>query len=148
MLLSDGSLFFLRVSNNKRDSDEGTYWCVASNSYGTTRSKNATVTIAALGLDFQALPDADVRVRLGEQVTLPCRPPKGSPEPEVSWQKEGKDVTNSSRIMIAIAGDLRIYQAIETDSGNYICRATNAVGTRNSSPAKLTVLGKLAIIQV
>ena len=134
------------MSSNKRDgSDEGTYWCVASNSHGTTRSKNATVIIAALGSDFQTLPDeADVRVRLGEPITLPCRPPKGSPEPEVAWQKDGVDVANSTRIMVAIYGDLRIHQVTESDSGNYICKATNAAGTRNSSPTKLTVLGKLA----
>ena len=131
------------MSSNKRDgNDEGTYWCVASNSHGTTRSKNATVIIAALGSDFQTLPDeADVRVRLGEPITLPCRPPKGSPEPEVAWQKDGVDVANSSRTVVSIHGDLRIYQAAQKDSGVYICRATNAAGSRNSSPARLTVLG-------
>ena len=148
VVLSDGSLFFLRVSSSRRgaDGDEGTYWCLASNSQGTTRSRNATLTIAALGSHFQALPDADVSVRLGEQVTLPCRPPKGTPEPQVSWQKDGVDVHNSSRSVVSLDGDLRISQAAQEDSGSYVCRAANAAGQRNSPPATITVLGKFKLI--
>ncbi|XP_069980591.1 protein sax-3 [Penaeus vannamei] len=140
VLLPSGSLFFLRVATSKRDSDAGTYWCVASNSHGATRSHNATLTVATLAYDFQSQADPVVRARVGESVVLPCRPPKGSPPPEVTWLRDSHEVTNSSRISVSQAGDLVISQAVEEDSASYVCRARNAAGARESTPTKLTIM--------
>ena len=46
VLLPTGSLFFLKVAQNGRDSDAGTYWCVAKNKLGTARSHNAILQVA------------------------------------------------------------------------------------------------------
>lgn len=58
LVLPDGALFFLRVTqgrsggggggrnNNNNNGDAGTYWCVARNSAGMARSRNATLTVA------------------------------------------------------------------------------------------------------
>ena len=58
LVLPDGALFFLRVTqgrsgggggggrNSNNNGDAGTYWCVARNAAGMARSRNATLTVA------------------------------------------------------------------------------------------------------
>ncbi|XP_071521939.1 roundabout homolog 2-like [Panulirus ornatus] len=140
VLLPSGSLFFLRVTATKRESDAGTYWCVASNSYGVARSHNATLTVATLAYDFQRQAEPLVKVRVGDSLILPCQPPKGSPPPELTWFRDGLQVSNSSRVSLTEAGDLVIIQAVQEDSAAYVCRAHNAAGTRESPPTQLTVM--------
>ncbi|XP_066951499.1 roundabout homolog 2-like [Macrobrachium rosenbergii] len=140
VFLPSGSLFFLRVSTGKRDSDAGTYWCVASNKYGSVQSRNATLTVATLSSEFQREPEPLVKARVGESVTLSCRPPKGFPTPDIVWLRNKQEVTNSSRVTVTSAGDLVIDEAVKEDSANYVCRAHNVVGAREARPSKLTVM--------
>lgn len=54
MVLPDGALFFLRVTQSRgggggsgrNSGDAGTYWCVARNAAGQAKSRNATLTVA------------------------------------------------------------------------------------------------------
>ena len=48
LLLPDGALFFLRVTQGRgrNGGDAGTYWCVVRNAAGSARSRNATLTVA------------------------------------------------------------------------------------------------------
>ncbi|CAL4161973.1 unnamed protein product, partial [Meganyctiphanes norvegica] len=141
VLLESGDLFFLRVLQTKRDNDAGVYWCVATNYLGKDVSKNATLEITVLREDFLTEP-TDTRLAEGETALLACVPPRGYPEPVVTWKKDNQDIDHSRalRYRIEDGGSLVITGVRATDQGTYVCLARNVYGERRSQQATLTVL--------
>ncbi|XP_038047946.1 roundabout homolog 1-like isoform X2 [Patiria miniata] len=134
-LLDTGAMLFLSVSRL----DVGTYQCVAENRAGAARSNNATLEVAFLREEFRTDPSDSVGLA-GEPVVLECQPPRGYPEPTVTWSKDGEDViVDGDRVKVLQDGNLMISQARRTDTGSYVCIATNSIGTRQSPPAILNV---------
>ncbi|CAL4075018.1 unnamed protein product, partial [Meganyctiphanes norvegica] len=141
VLLDKGDLFFLRVLQTKKDNDAGVYWCVASNSVGKVASRNATLEIAILRDEFLSVP-SDTRLAEGETALLSCVPPRGHPEPVVTWLKDGNpvDPATQHRHRIVDGGSLVITAVRLSDTGQYVCRARNVYGERETTPAMLTIL--------
>ncbi|CAO1323968.1 unnamed protein product [Diamesa serratosioi] len=148
MQLPAGGLFFLKVVHSRRESDAGIYWCEARNELGVTRSRNATLQVAVLRDEFRLDPQ-NTRLAQGETVLLECGPPKGSPEPVITWRKNGQtmDLTGSKRIRIVDGGNLAIQEARQSDDGRYQCIAKNVVGVRESIVAYLKVHVKPFLIR-
>ncbi|KAM6234885.1 roundabout homolog 3 [Spheniscus humboldti] len=143
-LLPGGSLFFLRILHGRRGKpDEGVYVCVARNYLGEATSRNASLEVAVLRDDFRQ-PPGDVVVAAGEPAVLECVPPRGHPEPSVSWKKNGARLSDKDEHLTIRGGKLMLASTRKSDAGVYVCVATNVVGERDSEPAELVVFERPA----
>uniref|UniRef100_A0A8C5N2K3 Roundabout, axon guidance receptor, homolog 3 (Drosophila) n=1 Tax=Gouania willdenowi TaxID=441366 RepID=A0A8C5N2K3_GOUWI len=139
MLLPNGSLFFLRIVHGRRSKpDEGVYVCVARNYLGEAVSRNASLEVAILRDDFRLTP-SDVVVAAGEPAVMECVPPRGHPEPTISWKKNNIRVTDRDERITIRGGKLMISNTRKSDAGMYVCVGTNMVGEKDSDPAELVV---------
>ncbi|XP_040287055.1 roundabout homolog 4 isoform X1 [Bufo bufo] len=135
-LIPGGSLFFLHI---KGRSDEGVYTCLARNHLGVAISRNASLTIAVLKDEFRQEP-LDKVVIAGRPLVIDCSPPKGYPEPVVTWRKNGALLYRNNTRYTFAAGRLSIARPLSTDAGVYMCVASNQAGERTSRGAVISVL--------
>jgi hypothetical protein len=66
---------------------------------------------------------------------------EGDPEPQITWMKNEKMVTSSEVIDLRYKGgiaSLTIAEVFPEDEGEYVCTATNSIGTV-STTCKLTI---------
>ncbi|XP_054649646.1 roundabout homolog 2 isoform X2 [Dunckerocampus dactyliophorus] len=147
MLLPSGSLFFLRIVHGRRSKpDEGVYTCVARNYLGEAISRNASLEVAILRDDFRQAP-SDVVVAAGEPAVLECVPPRGHPEPLVSWKRNNVRVNTRDERISVRGGKLMISHTKKGDAGMYVCVGTNMVGERDSDPAELVVYERPVLVR-
>ncbi|XP_032389383.1 roundabout homolog 1 isoform X2 [Etheostoma spectabile] len=147
MLLPSGSLFFLRIIHGRRSKpDDGSYVCVARNYLGQAISHNASLEVAILRDDFRQNP-VDVMVAVGEPAVLECQPPRGHPEPTISWRRDGTNLDDRDERITIRSGKLMITNTRKSDAGKYICVGTNMVGERESEIAELTVLERPTFVK-
>ncbi|XP_068588742.1 contactin-4 isoform X3 [Cebidichthys violaceus] len=74
----------LHISRLNKEEDVGIYQCLASNSFGTIVSREASLHIAYLE-NFKTQRRSPVRVRAGQGVVLLCGPPHHSGELTFTW---------------------------------------------------------------
>ncbi|XP_035996829.1 hemicentin-1 isoform X1 [Fundulus heteroclitus] len=123
-ILSSGR--YLQI-NMAELSDRAQYTCVASNIAGkTTRLFNLTVNVPPTIKDGSLM----VSAHINKPAALECVV-SGVPPPRVTWRKNGAIIAeNSPRYTFAEDGSLHIHSAQVTDSGRYLCMATNPAGTK------------------
>lgn len=88
-------------------------------------------------------------VVIGNTVTLECTVSANPFQTSVSWQKIQNGVTSNvnTGLVVKYSGStvnnpsLTITNTDTTDSANYVCTATNSVGTGTSSQTSLSVTG-------
>ncbi|XP_021053028.1 hemicentin-1 [Mus pahari] len=122
-ILSGGR--YLQI-NNADLGDTANYTCVASNVAGkTTREFNLTVNVPP---SISGGPQSLVTL-LNKSISLECSA-EGVPVPRITWRKDGVVLTEShARYSILENGFLHIESAHVTDTGRYLCMATNVAGT-------------------
>ncbi|XP_067316343.1 contactin-4 isoform X1 [Pseudorasbora parva] len=124
--LSGGNL---RINHLNKDEDAGTYQCLASNSFGTIVSREASLTFAYLE-NFKTHKRSSVSVREGQGVVLLCGPPPHSGALTFSWifnEYPSFVKQDSRRFVSQETGNLYIAKVEPSDVGNYTCVVTNTV---------------------
>ncbi|KFO28580.1 Hemicentin-1 [Fukomys damarensis] len=136
---ADGSLYVVSPGGEQ----SGEYVCTATNAAGYAKRKvQLTVYVRPrifgehLGLT-QDKP-VEISVLAGEEVTLPCEV-KSLPPPIITWAKEAQLISPlSPRHMFLPSGSMKITETRISDSGMYLCVATNIAGNVTQS-VKLSV---------
>ncbi|KAM9810462.1 hemicentin-1 [Neosynchiropus ocellatus] len=119
---SNGTL----VIPSTQRSDAGLYTCTAKNVAGrASHDMRLVIQVPPIIPPVQT----DISVIQGFQALLPCSA-QGSPEPRVSWKKDGVIVPNiPGKFTVLRSGELIIERAEPGDSGVFTCVATNAAGS-------------------
>ncbi|XP_042614702.1 contactin-4-like isoform X1 [Cyprinus carpio] len=137
--LSGGNL---RINHLNKE-DAGTYQCLASNSFGTIVSREASLTFAYLE-NFRSHKRSSVSVREGQGVVLLCGPPPHSGALTFSWifnEYPSFVKQDSRRFVSQETGNLYIAKVEPSDVGNYTCVVTNTVTkTRVQGPPTPLIL--------
>ncbi|KAM4563250.1 contactin-4 isoform 1-T2 [Odontesthes bonariensis] len=131
----------LRISQLNKEEDVGVYQCLASNSFGTIISREASLHVAYLE-NFKTQRRNPVRVREGQGVVLLCGPPNHSGELTFTWifnEYPSFVIQDTRRFVSQKTGNLYIAKVEPSDVGNYTCVVTNTV-TKSSVQGPQTPL--------
>lgn len=85
-----------------------------------------------------------ITVNEGETLKLSCHVCGSSPL-SIQWMKDRREVISSANCKITFVdgtATMMVAKASKQDSGDYLCKATNNVGT-DFSKAKVTIKGKI-----
>ncbi|TRZ04084.1 hypothetical protein DNTS_016588 [Danionella cerebrum] len=119
----------LQISRLNKEEDAGIYQCLASNSFGTILSREASLHIAYLE-EFKIQMRSPVRVREGQGVVLLCAPPAHMGGLTFSWifnEYPSFVKQDTRRFVSQKTGNLYIAKVEPSDVGNYTCVVTNTV---------------------
>ncbi|XP_048209431.1 LOW QUALITY PROTEIN: peroxidasin homolog [Perognathus longimembris pacificus] len=122
LVLSSGTLRISGVALH----DQGQYECQAVNIIGSQKVVAHLVVQPRVTPVFASIP-RDLTVEVGSNVQLPCSS-QGEPEPAITWNKDGVQVTESGKFHISPEGFLTINDVGTADSGRYECVARNTIG--------------------
>uniref|UniRef100_A0ACB8GDL9 Uncharacterized protein n=1 Tax=Sphaerodactylus townsendi TaxID=933632 RepID=A0ACB8GDL9_9SAUR len=122
LVLSSGTLRISRVALH----DQGQYECQAVNIVGSQRVAVHLSVQPRVTPVFANVP-SDMTVEVGTNVQIPCSS-QGEPEPVITWNKDGVQVTESGKFHVSPEGFLTIHDVGPADEGRYECVARNTIG--------------------
>ncbi|XP_076111872.1 uncharacterized protein LOC143080082 isoform X2 [Mytilus galloprovincialis] len=123
--------------------DTGTYTCHATNDQGTGNSNTGNVTVTG-GYLFVSVTPRNSNVSQDNSQIISCNVTGIPPSTCITWlftpagstQPSILSTTNSNKYTVGTQQEpyLTIFNFEPGDSGTYVCRATNAVGSSSSYP--------------
>uniref|UniRef100_A0A8C7HGE2 Heparan sulfate proteoglycan 2 n=1 Tax=Oncorhynchus kisutch TaxID=8019 RepID=A0A8C7HGE2_ONCKI len=114
---------------NIKSSDSGTYLCVGTNSIGSSEARIEVTVNRAIGGDTISsaitIQPSIADIQEGQSLDLNCFVP-GNPPPAVTWRRESGRLSANHQV---VDNTLILPNVGRADSGEYICNATNSMGT-------------------
>jgi hypothetical protein len=126
-----GQTLYLIYNPHIAASDAGTYYCVVTDSTGSTTSSVATITVLGAGPNITAQPSGE-SLNVGGQISMSVTA-TGSGTLTYQWYKDGTAVSGQTLYIYYK------YPAATSDSGNYYVVVTDANGSTTSNTVLLTV---------
>ncbi|KAJ8316394.1 hypothetical protein KUTeg_006408 [Tegillarca granosa] len=136
----------LRITNIQT-SDAGPYICSATTSAGSTNSSIISLVVQQVPLPTVSVPNIAFTKTRGDLVTLDCNVDNSGQLYNVTWYFNNAVLDVTGRFTGAIYNNpsLTISSLHTFDAGTYICSASTAGGSRNSSAITLTVLDPVSV---
>ncbi|XP_061177623.1 contactin-like [Saccostrea echinata] len=124
--ISNGKLTFDSTRLNETR-DAGSYYCVATNKYGSVRSEPSTVSFGRLEQFPNVAPGA-VNVALYQGTYIQCNPPSHKPALTYQWMKGSSFLLSvlNKHFFVSAGGNLYFSEVQTTDAANYHCVVTLA----------------------
>ncbi|XP_068269359.1 LOW QUALITY PROTEIN: protein sidekick-2 [Nyctibius grandis] len=117
----------------------GFYRCIVRNRLGALLQRQTEVQVAYMG----SFEDSETQqsVSHGEAAVIPAPRIASFPRPQVTWFRDGRKISPSSRIAITLENTLVILSTVAPDAGRYYVQAVNDKNGDNktSQPITLTV---------
>ncbi|XP_033370066.1 vascular endothelial growth factor receptor kdr-like [Parus major] len=122
----------LLIPNVTRE-QSGLYKCRAQNQHNSTDTleQHSQLLVRAKAAPFVIQNLTDMEVNISGKILLECRV-SGTPEPRVSWRKNGYPISAASGISME-NNTLVIERVKKDDEGLYECRASNDLGQDSTS---------------
>ena len=107
--------------------DKGTYFCTATNEFGTIRSKSVSLSFGFIGEFILRRSNEVGRENWGKAIS--CDPPHHYPDVKYYWAREyfPNFVEEDRRVMVSYDGYMYITALEKVDRGNYSCNVQSAV---------------------
>ncbi|XP_076112265.1 hemicentin-1-like isoform X5 [Mytilus galloprovincialis] len=140
--------------SNLDASDKASYTCYATNSIGSGNSQPTTLDV--IGSIPQVTVPATVSVNIGSTATLTCSIQANPTHNSISWQRidgnnQATTITiDNNKYSGATVNNptLTITNVQMSDRVNYVCFATNSVGTGQSGSLFLNVQGNPPVVSI
>ncbi|NXB77102.1 HMCN1 protein, partial [Donacobius atricapilla] len=124
-VLSGGRQLQVAVADR---SDAASYTCIASNVAGSATKEYSLQVYTRPTISNSGSHPSEVVVTQGSEISLECEA-QGTPEPAVTWLKDGRALGSGGDVAVLAGGRvLRLERAQVSDTGRYVCVATNAAG--------------------
>ncbi|XP_027749616.1 vascular endothelial growth factor receptor kdr-like isoform X3 [Empidonax traillii] len=127
------SISLTLVIPNVTKEQSGLYRCRAQNQHNSTDTleQHTQLLVRAKAAPFVIQNLTDLEVNISGKILLECRV-SGTPEPQVTWRKNGYPISAASGISME-NNTLVIERVKKDDEGLYECRASNELGQDSTS---------------